>query len=70
MAGSLPCRARRGGVVLAIAAAIVVVGIALLAAERIAHLLPRSVMSLLMRVFGLLLAAIAVRLTVDGVLGD
>jgi multiple antibiotic resistance protein len=59
----------RAGVVLGIAAAIVVVGITLLAAERIAHLLPRSVMSFLVRVFGLLLAAIAVQLTVDGVLG-
>jgi multiple antibiotic resistance protein len=59
----------RAGVVLGIAAAIVVVGVTLLAAERVAHLLPASVTSFLVRVFGLLLAAISVQLMVDGVRG-
>jgi multiple antibiotic resistance protein len=59
----------RAGVVLGIAVAIIVVGLTLLAAERVAHIIPGSVMSFLVRVFGLLLAAISVQLIVDGVRG-
>ena len=54
-------------VVLAILAAVACVGITLIVAERLTRALPASVFSLLTRVFGLLLSAIAVQLVVDGV---
>src|ERR1700736_3932239 len=55
------------GVLLGIVAAAVVVAIGLMLAGRIARLLHRSVIQLLTRVLGLLLAAIAVQFVVDAV---
>ncbi len=54
-------------VVLAILAVVACVGISLLIAERITRRLGPGVFSFLTRVFGLLLAAIAVQLVVNGV---
>jgi multiple antibiotic resistance protein len=59
----------RVGVGIGIVAALATVGIALLAAELIARVLPESLVGFLTRVFGLLLSAIAVQLVVDGVRG-
>jgi multiple antibiotic resistance protein len=55
------------GVLLGIVAAAVVVAVGLMLAERIARLLHPSVIQLLTRVLGLLLAAIAVQFIVDAV---
>ena len=55
------------GVLLGIVAAVVVVAVGLLLAERIARLIRPSVIQLLTRVLGLLLAAIAVQFVVDAV---
>jgi len=55
------------GVLLGIVAAAVVVAVGLMLADRIARLLPPSVIQLLTRVLGLLLAAIAVQFIVDAV---
>jgi multiple antibiotic resistance protein len=52
-----------------IVAAVSCVGVALLVAERVTRAVRPSVIALLTRVFGLLLAAIAVQLVVDGVKG-
>jgi multiple antibiotic resistance protein len=52
-----------GGILCALA----VVGLVLLAAERVSRALPGSLVTFLTRVFGLLLSAIAVQLVVDGV---
>ena len=56
-------------VVLGILAALLVVGLGLVTAERITRALRPSIVSFLTRVFGLLLSAIAVQLIVDGVEG-
>ena len=55
------------GVLLGILAAVVVVAVGLILADRIARLLHPSVIQLLTRVLGLLLAAIAVQFIVDAV---
>jgi len=57
----------RLGVILGIVATVVVVAIGLMLAARIARLLHPSVIQLLTRVLGLLLAAIAVQFIVDAV---
>lgn len=49
--------------------ALAVVGVVMLAAERLSHFLPESLIHFLTRVFGLLLSAIAVQLVVNGVRG-
>jgi multiple antibiotic resistance protein len=54
-------------VILAILAAVVCVGAALLVAERLSRSLNPAIFSFLTRVFGLLLSAIAVQLVVNGV---
>ena len=59
----------RISVILAIVAALLVVGVALLAAERVSRSLSPALISFLTRVFGLLLSAIAVQLVVDGIRG-
>jgi len=59
--------AGRGAVLLGIVAAVAVVGIALLVADQVARLLRPSGVHFLTRVLGLLLAAIAVQLVIDGV---
>jgi multiple antibiotic resistance protein len=55
------------GVLLGIVAAVVVVAVGLILADRIARLIHPSVIQLLTRVLGLLLAAIAVQFIVDAV---
>ena len=57
----------RIGVVVGIIAAVVVVAVGLLLADRIARLLRPSLIQLLTRVLGLLLSAIAVQFIVDAV---
>jgi multiple antibiotic resistance protein len=57
----------RLGVIAGIIAAVVIVAIGLLLADRIARVLRPSVIQLLTRVLGLLLSAIAVQLIVDAV---
>ena len=57
----------RVGVLLGIVAAVVVVAIGLMLADQIARLLRPSVIQLLTRVLGLLLAAIAVQFVIDAV---
>ncbi len=57
----------RVAVVGGIAGAAVVLGVVLLAAGRLARLIPLPLVSFLTRVFGLLLSAIAVQLIVDAV---
>lgn len=59
----------RIAVIGAIVAALAVVWIGLATAERLARVIPDSVVQFLTRVFGLLLSAIAVQLVVDGVSG-
>jgi multiple antibiotic resistance protein len=54
-----------GGIVCALA----VVGIAMLAAERVSRVLPSGLVNFLTRVFGLLLSAFAVQLIVNGIQG-
>jgi multiple antibiotic resistance protein len=61
--------AERVGVGLGLIAALATVGVALLAAQWLARVLPASFVGFLTRVFGLLLSAIAVQLVVDGVRG-
>jgi multiple antibiotic resistance protein len=53
----------------AIVAALIVVLVGLVVAERVARAVPESLVSFLTRVFGLLLAAIAVQLVAEGVAG-
>jgi multiple antibiotic resistance protein len=55
------------GVVVGIVAAVVVVAVGLLLADRIARLLRPSLIQLLTRVLGLLLSAIAVQFIVDAI---
>ncbi len=57
----------RAAVLLGAVAAVAVVGLTLLAAERLGRVLPAAVIAFLTRVFGLLLSAIAVELVVEGV---
>jgi multiple antibiotic resistance protein len=59
----------KGSVLIGILLALAVVGIAILVADRLARLLPASLIQFLTRVFGLLLSAIAVQLVVNGVRG-
>ena len=54
-------------VLVAIVLAVTVVGVALLAAERVTRATSPAILHFLTRVFGLLLSAIAVQLVVDGV---
>ena len=56
-------------VVLAIVAALLVVGLTLIVAERVSRALSAGMVGFLTRVFGLLLAAISVQLVADGVSG-
>jgi multiple antibiotic resistance protein len=64
-----PEAAERVGVGVGLLLSLAAVGVALLAAEWLARVLPESFVSFLTRVFGLLLAAIAVQLVVDGIKG-
>lgn len=64
-----PDAAGRVGLIVGIVAAILVVGLTLLVAERVGRMLPASLISFVTRVFGLLISAIAVQLVVDGVRG-
>ncbi len=57
----------RAAVLLGALAAVAVVGLTLLAAERLGRILPEAIIAFLTRVFGLLLSAIAVQLVVEGV---
>lgn len=61
--------AERVGVGVGLLAALATVGVALLAAEWLARVLPDSFVGFLTRVFGLLLSAIGIQLVVDGVRG-
>src|SRR3954470_14759640 len=56
-------------VLIGIVGALVVVGLGMLAAERLSRVIPESLIHFLTRVFGLLLSAIAVQLVVNGVRG-
>jgi multiple antibiotic resistance protein len=56
-------------VLIGILGALAVVGVGMLAAERLGRLIPESLVHFLTRVFGLLLSAIAVQLVVNGVEG-
>jgi multiple antibiotic resistance protein len=56
-------------VLIGILGALVVVGLGMLAAERLSRVLPEALIQFLTRVFGLLLSAIAVQLVVNGVRG-
>lgn len=69
LAEKYPGAEGRVSVILAIVAALVVVGLALIAAERVSRSLSPALISFLTRVFGLLLSAIAVQLVVDGIRG-
>ena len=59
----------KASVVIGILAALVVVYVGMAAADRLARVLPESLIQFLTRVFGLLLSAIAVQLVVNGVRG-
>jgi multiple antibiotic resistance protein len=59
----------RAAVLLGAIGAVLVVGITLQLAERVARVLPASIIAFLTRVFGLLLSAIAVQLIVNGIQG-
>jgi multiple antibiotic resistance protein len=61
--------AERLGVGVGLLLALATVGLALFGAQWLARVLPESFVSLLTRVFGLLLSAIAVQLVVDGIRG-
>jgi multiple antibiotic resistance protein len=61
--------AGKASVVAGILGALAAVGIVMLAADRLSHLIPRSLIDFLTRVLGLLLSAIAVQLVVNGVRG-
>jgi multiple antibiotic resistance protein len=56
-------------VLIGILAALAVVGIGMLVAERVSRMFPEALIQFLTRVFGLLLSAIAVQLVVNGVRG-
>ncbi len=57
----------RAAVLLGALASVALVGLTLLAAERLGRILPAAIIAFLTRVFGLLLSAIAVQLVVEGV---
>jgi multiple antibiotic resistance protein len=57
----------RAAVLLGALASVALVGLTLLAAERLGRILPEAIIAFLTRVFGLLLSAIAVQLVVEGV---
>jgi multiple antibiotic resistance protein len=59
----------KASVVIGILGALAVTGIGMLAAERLSHFLPESLIHFFTRVFGLLLSAIAVQLVVNGIEG-
>ena len=59
----------KASVLVGILCALLVIGAALLAADRLARVIPDSLIQFLTRVFGLLLSAIAVQLVVNGVQG-
>lgn len=59
----------KAAVLIGILGALAVVGVGMLAAERLGRLIPESLVHFLTRVFGLLLSAIAVQLVVNGVEG-
>ena len=59
----------RVSVIGGILAALALIGLVMLVAERVSRAVPRSLVDFLTRVFGLLLAAIAVQLVADGVIG-
>jgi multiple antibiotic resistance protein len=61
--------AGKASVVAGILGALAAVGIVMLAADRLSHLIPTSLIDFLTRVLGLLLSAIAVQLVVNGVRG-
>lgn len=61
--------AGKASVILGILGALLLVGLSLLAADRLNRLLPETLVHFLTRVFGLLLSAIAVQLVVDGIRG-
>jgi multiple antibiotic resistance protein len=59
----------KASVLVGILLALAVVGLGMLAADRLARVIPESLIHFLTRVFGLLLSAIAVQLVVNGVEG-
>ena len=59
----------KASVLIGIVAALVVVYVGMATADRLARVLPESLIQFLTRVFGLLLSAIAVQLVVNGVRG-
>jgi MarC family membrane protein len=59
----------RASVLIGIVGALLVVGIAMVVAERLGRIVPEALIHFLTRVFGLLLSAIAVQLVVNGVRG-
>ena len=59
----------KASVLVGILGALAVVGVGMLVADRLARMLPESLIHFLTRVFGLLLSAIAVQLVVNGVRG-
>ena len=59
----------KASVLVGILGALAVVGIGMLAADRLARMIPESLIHFATRVFGLLLSAIAVQLVVNGVRG-
>jgi multiple antibiotic resistance protein len=59
----------RVSVLLGILAALAVIGLGLLLADRLSRAMPEALIQFLTRVFGLLLSAIAVQLVVNGVRG-
>jgi multiple antibiotic resistance protein len=59
----------KASVLIGILLALAVVGLGMLAAERLSRFLPETLIQFLTRVFGLLLSAIAVQLVVNGVRG-
>ena len=59
----------KASVLLGIVFALAVVGLGMLAAERLSRVIPEALIHFLTRVFGLLLSAIAVQLVVNGVRG-
>jgi multiple antibiotic resistance protein len=61
--------AGKASVLIGILGALAVVGLGMALAERLARVMPESLIAFLTRVFGLLLSAIAVQLVVNGVRG-
>lgn len=59
----------RASVIAGILVAMALVGVVMLAAERVSRMVPEAFVQFLTRVFGLLLSAIAVQLVVNGVKG-